>query len=199
MKKYTLFLLLFTFGLFAQERFELKGHGVSFVKPQGWLTAGDSLFKENIDNFEWAKMKSGEMDRLKAAGKVVAFLKYDSEIYDGIIPTINLTTGTNPLLTFDQLKQMLANTNVQFVKLFDDFKIVSNPKEVIIDGKKALVQSINYTLKGRDGSHTKIKSRMLFFAKGKYHYSITLTEEEGKEDNMAFFDALVKTIKLSDK
>lgn len=186
--------------MFAQERFELKGHGLSFVKPEGWFTVGDSVFKENIDKFEWTKTKSSEMERQKAAGKVIAFHKYDPKTYDdGIIPTLNLTTGANPTKTFAQLKQMFANTNVQFKKIFEDFKVVSGPEEVVIDGRKALLETMTYILKGRDGSRVKIKSRLLFLAKGKYYYTITLAEEEGKEDNMAIFDALIKSIKLSDK
>lgn len=198
MKKYILFLFLFTFGMFAQERFELKGHPLSFVKPEGWLIVEDRAFKENMDKFEWAG-KQEEMERQKAAAKVIAFHKYDPQTYEGIIPTLNVTTGANPTKTFAQFKQMVYNSHAQFKKVLHDFKIVSEPKEIVIDGKKALVESTSYILKDGNGSRAKIKSRMLCLSNGKYYYTITIIEEDGKEDNMAVFDALIKTIKLSDK
>jgi len=198
MKNYILLLSLFTLSAFAQERFELKGHGFTFERPDGWLTAEDRAFRENIEKFGWTEKQAEELKNQSSTANVTAFYKYDSKTYRGIIPTLNLTTGPNPTKTFAQFKQMVANSHAQFKKVLNDFKVVSEAKEMVVDGRKAIMETTSYMLNGPDGP-TMIKSCMLCFTKDKYYYTLSLVEEAGKEDNMVIFDQVIKTIRIGDK
>lgn len=200
MKKifYTSFLCLLTITCFSQEYLELKQFGFSLQKPKDWHESGEASCLENTKKYDWDDKQWESIKKShKGAINVVSFHKYEANQYSGIIPTINLTISSNPTKSQEQFKQMVTNGQAQFKTMFDHFKITEALKEITIDGKKALICSSSYVIKGQNGP-IKLNLKMLYIAKGLSYYTLNFIEEEGKEDNTAVFRTLVNTIKLID-
>jgi hypothetical protein len=182
----------------AQERLNLKQFGFSLEEPKNWHKSGEQLFLENAKKYDW---NDGQWQKIKQSHKgsvnVVAYHKYKADAYNGIIPTINLTISNNVTKTPEQFKQLIVSSHAQYKAMLDNFKLTSPLRDITIDGRKALICTSNYTINSPNGP-VKLALKNLYIAKGSTYYVLNFIEEDGKEDNSAVFDKLIKTVKLTD-
>ena len=93
---------------------------------------------------------------------------------------------------------MIVQGQAQYKNVFTDFKSLSPVTEVTINAKKALVAKSSYVVTTKAGSFNLVVKSVYISGRTDY-YTVNFVKEIGKENNVAVFDKLIKTIKISDK
>jgi hypothetical protein len=199
MKKITtIIVFLFTVGMFAQERLDLKPFGFSVEIPKGWIKTENNEVYKNIDRFELTDLQLSEMlKELNAAKQFIALYKYDPHAYRGIIPTVNISIKSTQRKTFDSFKLYVDKSSEKIKEVLKNV-VMGSPTVVEVNGTKAWHTACTYDFKDPTGTEVKLSSEMLYFYRGSYYITVNFIEEIGKEDNSAVFDAVLKTIVLTD-
>lgn len=197
MNKFVLLCLLFSTMTFAQNNYTVTGKAFSLQVPEQWFIAAEDFdYKGNIKEFDWNDKQKDALERQKKLANVAAFYKYDRARYRGVIPTVNITLASNPAKNSSQFMQIIENKHKRLKDVFDNYKVLEQPHEIMVDGCKAVLTSSSFSLKGPDGVVFMV-GKMLSIPFGRSYYSISLVEEQGKEDNAVIFDSLIKTIKFN--
>jgi hypothetical protein len=193
----TLLFCFLSFNAIAQELLDLEQFGFSAEVPKGWFKTENNDLLENIDRFDLTEAQLDAMlTSFNTAKQFIALHKYEPETRRGIIPTINISIRSTSYKSFGSFKTKIERAGEQFKKLFKNFE--TQPPHVIdLNGTKVWTTKATYDFKDPAGADVKLHSEIIYIYKGKYYISVNFIEEDGKEDNSAVFENLIKTIKLT--
>jgi hypothetical protein len=171
--------------------------GIRVSKPSHWQFAGLGVVNDNRDRIKFGD--SAMQKAIKNANTpLVAMLKYP-EPHPEMNPSFQI--GVKPL---GALKEQ---TEAQLWKLilpalartFKDFKVVKEPKEIVLGGKKMSAIEISYVLEMQTGETYPCQSRMILWIKGEYLFQIGIgTANPPKPGDLEDIEAILASIKLKD-
>lgn len=192
-----LWILLSANLIFGQQTGSKNKFGFSMAEPKNWIAASSEDLKENLGNFEIDEKKLAQM--LKTANKAIlitAFYKYNPEEKEGLIPKIQVDALPNNTKNFDHFKASITKSAENLKQHFADLEFIRPPEEIEISGVKSIFQIIKFSVKMTDGTVLKVRSRVYAIPYKSYFFQVNMVDGQFEEDNSAFFDELVKTIKI---
>ena len=189
--------LVFVNTVYSQEKFEVEKMNFSIEKPENWLIFENEEVLKNLEEFDFSKENLDDLIKSSANGiDLVTFLKYDPNIYVGIIPTIKIRSYKTTSKILDSLS-VEVNKFLQQGKIpLDNFKIKDSLEVVKILNFNVIKFSVLFTLKRGEKKH-EILSKSYYILKDGYFISTNFIEEIDKENNNVFFEALINSIAIT--
>ena len=206
MKQLTLkFLCLLLSALFilhskthAQDLFESKQFGIKMSKPQNWIGATNTDLQNNLDK---VKFTDDELQEILNSNKGIltlsTYYKYKIDSVAGLIPTIKVTIRANPTTTMADFKQVMEASTDRVKTVVKNFEFIENFKEVNVSGFPSLYYNCRYSLTLANGDNMKVRNRYYMIPKGAYFISISLMDNETKEDCTQVLDKFIKSLQLT--
>ena len=206
MKQLTLkFLCLLLSALFilhskthAQDLFESKQFGIKMSKPQNWIGATNTDLQNNLDK---VKFTDDELQKILNSNKGIltlsTYYKYKIDSVAGLIPTIKVTIRANPTTTMADFKQVMEASTDRVKTVVKNFEFIENFKEVNVSGFPSLYYNCRYSLTLANGDNMKVRNRYYMIPKGAYFISISLMDNETKEDCTQVLDKFIKSLQLT--
>lgn len=192
-----LLLLLCSINGIGQTFFENKQFGVSMQNPTDWNMADNKDFLKSIENIDFSKDDvSALIKASKGSLLLVAFNKYEIGKHLGLIPTIKISARLNPTQNFAEFKMWDAQSTEGIKKHVPDFENIIESKEIEISGLKGIENYHKFSMKTKEGTILKIKSRSYIIPVGKYYLTFAFIDGQETDDCSAEFEELIKTIKI---
>jgi hypothetical protein len=131
--------LVFVNTIYSQERFEVKKMNFSIEKPKNWIIIENEEVLKNLEEFDFSKKDLDDLIKSSNNGiDLVTFLKYDPNIYAGIIPTIKLRSYKTTSRTLDSFSVEVNKSLKQGKTPLDNFKINDSLEVVKISDFKVI-------------------------------------------------------------
>jgi hypothetical protein len=193
------FFLFFYFSIVsfhAQERFEVKGIGISIKVPQDWLEMKNSEILDNLNNYDFTEeQKRNLLSSNNSANELVTYYKYNPSKFNGIIPTIKIRTRNTSSKSIAEFLKFIEASNNEVRKTLKNFEYQIKPEVITLSGKKVVSFSVKFVLI-HNGKEKSIVSKSYYVLKNGYYITINFIEEFNKENNEVFFNELINTIQL---
>jgi hypothetical protein len=170
--------------------------GFSVTKPVEWYFMSA---EQNAENLARARLKDEEFQKLVqkyATAPMVAITKYE-EPYDDLNPSLKV--NVRPLGSFSANKPtaILDLISKQFESLFEDFKVVTAPKETKLAGLKAGYLKVHFSMKIPDGRTFPTCSELWVVPRGKHFFMIGAgTRQDEKTGKREEIEKILSTIKI---
>jgi hypothetical protein len=170
--------------------------GFSVTKPAEWYFLSAEQSAENLAR---ARLKDEEFQKLVqkyATAPVVAITKYE-EPYDDLNPSLKV--NIRPLGNFSANKPtaILDLISKQFESLFEDFEVVTAPKETKMAGLKAGYLKVHFSMKIPDGRTFPTCSELWVVPRGKHFFMIGAgTRQDEKTGKREEIEKILGTIKI---
>ena len=169
--------------------------GFSMQQPNKWTVTDKEFLDTNAKKVDLSEAALEKL--LKESNNsivVMAFLKYDPQTKEGLIPTIQVRMRPNPTSNFSVFKASFVKSLSKMP--FEAFKVEGKPKEVSISGRRAVLVNATYTIGTSDGQTLPTRSRTYAIPYGKQFFQVTFLDNPKDEDCSAEFDDLVQSIKI---
>jgi hypothetical protein len=179
-----------------KDTYENPTIGFSITKPADWhfMTA-----EQNAENLKRTQLKDEAFQKLVqkyANAPLVAITKYE-EPYDDLNPSLKV--NIRPLGNFkaDQPMAILELITKQFESLFEDYKVITAPKEIKVAGLKAAYLKVHYSLKIPDGRSFPTCSELWIVPRGKHFFMIGAgTRQDEKTGKREELQQILKSVKI---
>lgn len=181
----------------AQDAFKSKQFGINIFKPQNWIGATNIDVLSNLDKI---KFTDEELQKIlnsnKGALTLSTFYKYNIDSMVGLIPTIKVTVRANSSTNITEFKEVMIATTERVKTVVKNFEFIENFKEVNVSGFPSLYYNCRYSLTLANGDNMKVRNRYYMIPKGRYFISISLMDNETKEDCSQVFTKFINNIQL---
>ena len=182
----------------AQDLFESKQFGIKMSKPQNWIGATKTDLQNNLDK---VKFTDEELQKVLNSNKGIltlsTYYKYKIDSVAGLIPTIKVTIRANPTTTMADFEQVMEASTDRVKTIVKNFEFIENFKEVNVSGFTSLYYNCRYSLTPANGENMKVRNRYYMIPKGAYFISISLMDNETKEDCTQVLDKFIKSLQLT--
>lgn len=174
--------------------FENKAVGLKLVKPTSWhfLT-----IKSHLRNLEQVKLKDKKFQQAMVQNStlpLVIVAKY-KEPYDQLNPSLKIMVRSLGGIDSSQPVKVIKALLPTLKKVFDDFKVKVQPKEVQIGGRKAAYVHVEHKLNTKQGVSYLVSSEMWIVPKGNSFFMIGAgTEANDKTNARKEIQSIIKSI-----
>jgi hypothetical protein len=173
--------------------------GIEITKPNNWYFMDISTISKNRRRVKLSDKEYEKLFQTRARLPIVSISKYeDVENRTDVSPTVNVVLtklgrleGTKPSLILSlSLEPLSKNTT--------DFKYITPPQDIELQGEKAAFSDLTYVLENQAGYIFRIRSKMWLIPKGHRALIIGMSAPaEGPDNSLDEFEAIYKTIKLN--
>ena len=178
----------------------ISEYGFSMAKPDGWHQVGRQVLDDSISQL---KLSDAAREKLRKDddGSVLLFLftRYVPDSKRGVNPKIEarvISTGLGRPLTFEEFQPAITNAFRSFSSGNISYAFLQEPTAIEVGGGKGVYQTTRFTIRTNARTEYNIRSRTLAIPYKTYYFQISFVDEFGGEDCSAFFDELVKSIKI---
>jgi hypothetical protein len=174
-----------------------KKYGFSMEEPKDWLVTNKNGLTNNLGKFEFSEAEIAKL--LKDQNKqvlLVAYNKYDPNLKEGLIPTIQVNVLENKTKDFSTFKGAIIRSIDQIKQYFDDYELIEEPSDVEISGIRSTFVFSKFTMKTQGGQILKVRSRTYAVPVKGHFYQLNFTDGHDGEDCSVEFEALLKTVKI---
>lgn len=170
--------------------------GLAVVKPADWhfMTA-----EQNAENLDRTKLKDEHFQELVkkyATAPLVVITKY-KEPYEDLNPSVKI--NMRPLGDFaaEDPKTILTQATAPLKNVFQDFRMVTAPKETKVSGLRAAYAKFNYSLEIPDGRSFPTCSEIWVVPRGKHFFMIGAgTRQDEKTGKREEIQKIVDSLKI---
>lgn len=187
-----IFIVLFS-GIqqFSESKFKITELGFSFEKPN-WYGTKNENFTSTLKKYNW-NVESAINSVAAGSIEIVRYHKSNLNKDKKVFLGVSVGGLHKSLRDFDKLLKFKKGIKIAAPNI----KILQQPTPVIIGGRKAIVHFMSHTESDGKGKSYKLFSKSISIFMGNYNYDVSIQTKDIKDIDM--FDALIKTIKLSDK
>jgi len=170
--------------------------GFAITKPAEWhfMTA-----EQNAENLARTKLKDEEFQKLAqkyATAPLVAITKYE-EPYDDLNPSLKVNIRPLGAFSADNPTAILEFMTKQLEKVFEDYKVITAPKETKMAGLKAAYLKVHFSMKIPDGRAFPTCSELWVVPRGKHFFMIGAgTRQDEKTGKRQEIEKILGTIKI---
>lgn len=188
-------IILFVFQGFCQEKFEIRNLGFSMNAPKDWLEVKNEAVLENLERFDLTEDQKDKLLKSNSSD-LIAYMKYDTKKYSGIVPTVKIRTLPTNSKTIAAFSKEIENLTEEVGGILDNFRFSKKPVAVKVSDKDALDFEVQFTMKTGGKEYNIISHSYYILFKG-YFISLNFIEQLGKEDNTKLFEELFQSIEIT--
>jgi hypothetical protein len=202
MKELILFwvtLLLVTSPSFAaDDTFVDVNAGIEITKPHSWYFMDISRIPEHRRRVKLSDKEYEKAIQTHARLPIVSISKYkDVENRTDVSPTVNVVYSKLGQLEGTKPSKILSLSLEPLSKNTTEFKYISPPQDIELQGKKAAFSDATYVIENQAGFIFKVRSKMWLVPKGKRALIIGMSAPaEGPDTSLNEFEAIFESIKL---
>lgn len=170
--------------------------GFSVTKPAEWhfLSA-----EQNAEHLSRARLKDEAFQQLVqkyANAPMVAITRYE-EPYDDLNPSLKVNMRPLGNFSADKPTAILDLISKQFESLFEDYKVITAPKETKLAGLKAGYLKVHFSMKVPDGRTFPTCTEFWIVPRGKHFFMIGAgTRQDEKTGKREELEKILATIKI---
>jgi hypothetical protein len=170
--------------------------GFALTKPAEWhfMTA-----EQNAENLARTKLKDEEFQKLAqkyASAPMVAITKYE-EPYDDLNPSLKVNVRPLGNFSADNPTAILEFMAKQLEAVFEDYKVITPPKETKVAGLKSAYLKVHFSMKIPDGRSFPTCSELWVVPRGKHFFMIGAgTRQDEKTGRREEIEKILATIKI---
>ena len=170
--------------------------GFSVTKPAEWhfLSA-----EQNAENLSRARLKDEAFQQLVqkyANAPMVAITKYE-EPYDDLNPSLKVNMRPLGNFSADKPTAILDMISKQFESLFENYKVITAPKETRLAGLRAGYLKVHFAMKIPDGRTFPTCMELWIVPRGKHFFMIGAgTRQDEKTGKREEIEKILATIKI---
>lgn len=165
-------------------------------KPEGWVANPNQRLKDNLDRLDMDDLEVKKMlDSHNGNVMLCAYTKYDPKTRQGLMPTIQVNMVNNSSRDYNSFKNEMLKSTEQMKSMLEGFRFINGPKDIMIDGHKALFFQSEFNLSYDQSGPVKVRSWTYAIPLGDHFYQINFSDMEG-DDCSDLFDVILASIKV---
>ena len=182
----------------SQEFYENEQFGVKVLKPAGWILATEQEVENSLKKVKFTDDQIAHIvNSKKGIVSLCTFYKYRIDSAAGLIPTVKITVRSKPECTFGEFKEIMIASAERLKATLANFQFIEQVQQVSVGGSPSVYYSSTYSLALNDERKMKVRTRSYMIPREKYFISITLMDNESREDNSKIYDELIKSFQFT--
>ncbi len=182
-----------------ENRFKNGAAGFEITKPSEWSFISA---EQNSENIKRVKFKDDEeyhkLIKKYAIKPLVTMMKYHKN-YNDLNPAVQVVIKPLGQLKTLGVNKIMSLILPQYKKMFNKYKLVQPPTEVMVSGLKTSYARINYSLEIPDGRIFLTSSEFWVIPNGDLFFMIgASTREDEKSGSRKEIEGIINSIKIKD-
>ncbi|HEY9885785.1 MAG TPA: hypothetical protein V6C96_00855, partial [Vampirovibrionales bacterium] len=135
------------------------------------------------------------LDTNKGSVPLGVFMKHKPSTYGGIISTIKINMRANPAQDDETFLEMMKQASKSIAKQLPNYKEISSPRIITINGKDMVFFESDFDLKDKAGNTHEIIAQTYAIPSGNYFFQLNFSSEASSPE-VALHQDLSRTLHI---